>query len=418
MATTPHRLNQLNIPLFRSLPNPHVAPEDVGDQGWGLSDLLLPTMVLRESALHHNIDLHALWCKHMNVDQAPHIKTHLSPELTKLQLQAGSWGVSTASPHQSRFAAAVGAKRILLAQEVVDPANIRVLAQLLNEYPDLDLMVIVDSLTGVDKLAAGLRNAGANRPLGVLVELGLAGGRTGARTLSEFTDIASEVKSCAELRLRGVEGYEGVLAAGRDSETFAPVDAFMDQLAAATIHLARQNLFADLDEVVLTAGGSVFPDRVAEMVRPEIDKPVRVVVRAGATITHDHGPRSAFAPLAPEANNELGALQPALELWAAVVSVPEAGLALANFGKRDTPFDLGLPIVLEVRRNGETVDSTGVEVTDTNDQHGFLKHDRQLQVGDVLRLGPRHPCTAFDKWPLIPLMSDDERVTGAITTWF
>ena len=418
MATTPHRLTNPRIPLFRSLPDPHVAPDEVGDQGWSLSDLLLPTMVLRQEALHHNIDLHARWCAEVGVDQAPHIKTHLSPELTRMQLEAGSWGVSTASPHQSRFAAAVGAKRVLLAQEVVDPANIRLLAQLLNDYPDLDLMVIVDSISGVDKLSAGLREAGALRPLGVLVELGLAGGRTGARTLSEFTDIAAEVKSRAELRLRGVEGYEGVLPAGRDSDVFAPVDAFMDQLAAATIHLERQNLFSDLDEVVLTAGGSVFPDRVAEMVRPHVERTLRVVVRAGATITHDHGPRSAFAPLAPEANHELGALEPALELWAAVVSVPEPGLALANFGKRDTPFDLGLPIVLEVRRNGEVIDASGIEVTDTNDQHGFLSHDRQLQVGDVLRLGPRHPCTAFDKWPLIPLINNDEHVTGAITTWF
>src|SRR5690625_32032 len=412
------RTSSPHIPLFRSLPDPHVDPSQVGEQGWMIQDLLLPTMVLSESALKHNIDLHARWCAAVGVDQAPHIKTHMSPELTRLQLDAGSWAVSTASPHQSRFAAAVGAHRILLAQEVVDRANIRVLAQLLNDYPDLDLMVIVDSLPGVDKLASGLREFGADRRLGVLVELGLAGGRTGARTLSELSDIASEVRARPELELRGIEGYEGVLPAGRNPETFAPVDDFMDQLASATIHLERQKLFADLDEVVLTAGGSVFPDRVAEMVRPKIDKPLRVVVRAGATITHDHGPRSAFAPLAPEAAHELGSLRPALELWAAVVSVPDRGLALANFGKRDTPFDLGLPIVLEVRRGGEPVDSVGIAVTDTNDQHGFLEHDRQLQVGDVLRLGPRHPCTAFDKWPLIPLISDDESVTGAVTTWF
>lgn len=416
MANAPHRTG--NFPLFRSLPDPSVSPAEVGEQGWGLADLLLPTMVLRESALHHNIDLHARWCASVGVDQAPHIKTHMSPELTRLQLEAGSWAVSTASPHQARFAHAVGARRVLIAHEVVDPANIKVLAELLNADDGFDLMVIIDSLLGVDRLAQRLREFAANRPLGVLVELGIPGGRTGARTLSELTDIASEVASRPELQLRGVEGYEGVLPAGRDADIFAPVDDFMQQLVDATIHLDEQKLFQNIPEIVITAGGSVFPDRVAEMVRPRLRKPARIVVRAGATITHDHGPRSAFAPLAPEAQHELGALRPALELWAAVVSVPEPGLALANFGKRDTPFDLGLPVVLEVRRNAELIDSGGVEVTDTNDQHGFLKHDHQLQVGDVLRLGPRHPCTAFDKWPLIPLIDDDERVTGAITTWF
>ncbi len=416
MANTPHRSG--NFPLFRSLPDPAITPEEVGAQNWKLTDLLLPTMVLRESALHHNIDLHARWCAAVEVDQAPHIKTHMSPELTRLQLDAGAWAVSVASPHQARFAAAVGARRVLIAQEVVDPANVKVLATLLNTDAHLDLMVIVDSLSGVTMLAERLQEFGARRPLGTLVELGLPDGRTGARTLGEFTAIARAVAARPELHLRGVEGYEGVLPAGRDADSFAPVDTFMQQLADATIHLDKQGFFANLDEIVLTAGGSVYPDRVAEVTRPRLTKPLRVVVRAGATITHDHGPRSAFAPLAPESGHELGALQPALELWAAVVSVPEPALALANFGKRDTPFDLGLPIVLEVRRNGETIDSTGIEVTDTNDQHGFLRHEKQLQVGDVLRLGPRHPCTAFDKWPLIPLVDNDERVTGAITTWF
>src|SRR5690625_4425021 len=112
-TTDPH------IPLFRSLPDPHVDPSQVGEQGWTIQDLLLPTMVLRESALKHNIDLHARWCAAVGVDQAPHIKTHMSPELTRLQLDAASWAVSTASPHQARFAHAVGARRVLIAHAAI-----------------------------------------------------------------------------------------------------------------------------------------------------------------------------------------------------------------------------------------------------------------------------------------------------------
>src|SRR5690625_7440024 len=113
-------------------------------------DLLLPTIVLRESALKHNIDLHARWCAAVGVDQAPHIKTHMSPELTRLQLEAGSFAVFTASPHQVRFAHAVGARRVLIALEIVDPANIKVLAELFNGYDDFDLMVIIESLLACD----------------------------------------------------------------------------------------------------------------------------------------------------------------------------------------------------------------------------------------------------------------------------
>src|SRR5690625_6422542 len=144
MANTPHLPG--NLPLFRSLPDPAITPEEVGAENWQLDDLLLPTMVLRESALHHNIDLHARWCAAVGVDQAPHIKTHMSPELTRLQLDAGAWAVSVASPHQARFAAAVSARRILIAQDVVEPANLKLLAQLLHSDADLDSLALVQSL--------------------------------------------------------------------------------------------------------------------------------------------------------------------------------------------------------------------------------------------------------------------------------
>lgn len=418
MPTHPHHSNAAPYPSYRNLPAPNIDPKEVGSQGWSVHDLPLPTMSLREDALQHNVDLHAAWCQKLNVAQAPHVKTHMSPELTQRQLQAGSWGLSAASAHQARFLASLNVPRILIVQEVVDQPNIAILGELLNADADLNLMVIADSIAGVDALERALAAAEVTNKLGVLVELGLPGGRTGARTIDEATAIARHITEQPHLTLVGVEGYEGVLPAGRDEEAFTPVDEFLADVQRAATHFDSLGLFAETDEIVITAGGSVYPDRVAFIDRPALSKPHIVVVRAGATITHDHGPRSAFAPLAPEAENELGSLRPALEVWANVVSVPEENLALANFGKRDVPFDLGLPLVLEVFRNGEPVSVSDVEVIDTNDQHGFLRHGGQLEVGDTLRLGPRHPCTAFDKWPLIPLINEQNQVTGAVTTWF
>jgi D-serine deaminase-like pyridoxal phosphate-dependent protein len=43
-----------------------------------------------------------------------------------------------------------------------------------------------------------------------------------------------------------------------------------------------------------------------------------------------------------------------------------------------------------------------------NDQHGYLPlHGDGPAVGEVLRLELSHPCTAFDKWRLIPVVDDD-----------
>jgi D-serine deaminase-like pyridoxal phosphate-dependent protein len=153
---------------------------------------------------------------------------------------------------------------------------------------------------------------------------------------------------------------------------------------------------------VVTAGGSVFFDRVAERLRPALSRPVRVAVRAGCYVTHDDGLYAAASPLAE--------LRPALELWARVLSCPEPGLAIAGFGKRDAPYDLGLPVLR---------DHPGVRVEALNDQHAFLRDPAgDLSVGDAIVCGISHPCTAFDKWPEIVLARDDDTVVGSVQTRF
>ena len=55
-----------------------------------------------------------------------------------------------------------------------------------------------------------------------------------------------------------------------------------------------------------------------------------------------------------------------------------------------------------------------------NDQHAFLDvpDDSPLQVGDILTFGISHPCTTFDKWQVIYVVDDDDRVIEAVRTFF
>jgi D-serine deaminase-like pyridoxal phosphate-dependent protein len=45
-----------------------------------------------------------------------------------------------------------------------------------------------------------------------------------------------------------------------------------------------------------------------------------------------------------------------------------------------------------------------------------------MRIGDVVRLGLSHPCTAFDKWRLVPVITDhtqpDPYVVDLIHTFF
>jgi D-serine deaminase-like pyridoxal phosphate-dependent protein len=99
-----------------------------------------------------------------------------------------------------------------------------------------------------------------------------------------------------------------------------------------------------------------------------------------------------------------------------VLSTPEPGLAICGFGKRDTSFDVDLPVPL--RRLGTDAPLHGAAVVKLNDQHAFVRYEGELAVGDVVVFGLSHPCTVFDKWPLIPLLDDADAVVGAVRTYF
>jgi D-serine dehydratase len=55
------------------------------------------------------------------------------------------------------------------------------------------------------------------------------------------------------------------------------------------------------------------------------------------------------------------------------------------------------------------------------DQHAYVDADpgpTPWQVGDMVGFGIGHPCTTFDKWPLLHTVDDSYAVTGGIRTFF
>jgi D-serine deaminase-like pyridoxal phosphate-dependent protein len=114
-----------------------------------------------------------------------------------------------------------------------------------------------------------------------------------------------------------------------------------------------------------------------------------------------------------------------MHAWARVVSRPEPGLVLLDAGKRDVPFDEGLPEPqLAAEQLGSPPRPLAGEITAVNDQHAFLRLDPTdpLRVGQVVRLGLSHPCTAFDKWRWIPVVEGtdepDPVVVELVRTYF
>lgn len=376
-----------------------------------------PVLALSAERLEHNLALMETYSERHGLAFAPHGKTSMAPQLFARQIEHGAWGITLAVPHQVRVARAYGIERIFLANELVDAAALRWIAGELDADPSFRFICYVDSVPGVALMDAALRAAGATRPVDVVVELAAGdGARTGVRTEDECVEIANAVAAADTLRMVGVAGYEGEVP----DATPERVEAWLRRLVSLAVEFDKANRFTDLEEIVVSAGGSAWFDAVADVFAeiPELSVPVLKLLRSGAYVSHDDGHYRHLTPFNRVPDE--GALHPAFRLWAQVVSRPTSEQAFANAGKRDAAYDIDLPEAQVVHRGGVDRPSTGVTITGLSDQHAWIRTtpEADLAVGDWIGMGLSHPCTSFDKWQLIPLVEADGTVTDYIRTYF
>ncbi|MGW6955446.1 alanine racemase [Streptomyces chartreusis] len=376
-----------------------------------------PVLALSAERLEHNLGLMETYATRHGLAFAPHGKTSMAPQLFQRQIEHGAWGITLAVPHQVRVARAYGTERIFLANELVDAAALRWIAAELTADPAFRLVCYVDSVRGVELMDAALRDAGATRPVDVVVELAAGeGARTGIRTEAECAAVADAVAGVSTLRLVGVAGYEGEVPQANPER----VHAWLRRLVSLAVEFDKAGRFAGLEEIVVSAGGSAWFDAVADVFAeiPGLSVPVLKLLRSGAYVSHDDGHYRKLTPF--NRVPQEGALEPAFRLWTQVVSRPSAEQAFVNAGKRDAAYDLDLPFAQVVRRDGAERPATGISVTALSDQHAWLATtgEADLEVGDWLGMGLSHPCTSFDKWQLIPLAEADGTVVDYIRTFF
>lgn len=316
-----------------------------------------------------------------------------------------------------------GVTQALIANQVVQPSDLRQLAALRAAQPGLRAPFFIDSAAQIALIEA--EHLGA--PLEVLVELGLPGGRTGCRGHDEALALARAAHASPAVTLAGLSTYEGLWGQGDSAADRTLVDGLMQRVHALARAMDAEGLF-EAPDIIITAGGSAVFDLVSPWLNPAsfppLSRPVLGLLRSGCYVTHDSGH---YQRMVHVAHQRLGCadadgLRAALQVWALVQSVPEPGLAILNAGKRDVGIDMGLPVALRHAPRGATTATLAAahwRITKLNDQHAYLETGADtLQVGDRVALGISHPCTTFDKWRWMPVVDEAFTVVDAITTMF
>jgi D-serine dehydratase len=389
--------------------------------GWNLlrEDVSLPVAVLSDEVMRRNLT----WMQHFataaGVQLAPHGKTTMAPALFARQIAAGAWGITLATAQQCLVAYHHGIKRVLLANQVVGKRNLEIIADLVSD-PAFSCCCLVDSVAAVDTLGRALSARGLS--IDVLLELGVAAGRTGVRDASQLEQVVAAISRYPQaIRLAGVELYEGVLK----EET--EIRAFLRRAITVARDLASRGVIRRTP-ALLSGAGSAWYDVVAEeFAHADIGMPMEVVLRPGCYLTHDAGmyrlAQARIMDRSSPARAHGPGLEPALTVWAYVHSRPEAGLAIIGLGKRDAAFDAGLPMPTSVFRPG-TVAPTAAppnwHLTRMMDQHASLTvHEADdLRVGDMIAFDISHPCLTCDKWRNLLVVDAEYTVIEIIPTFF
>ncbi|HEU4324791.1 MAG TPA: DSD1 family PLP-dependent enzyme [Roseiflexaceae bacterium] len=292
----------------------------------------------------------------------PHLKTAKSPDVARLLLEAGAHGCCAAKLGEAEVLADAGIGDLLLTSEIAGAPKLARLAALHRRCPQL--RVVVDSAEGAHLLNAAC--AGSPHPLEVLIDLDLGQNRCGVPPGEPALALARALADLPDLRLVGVQGYEGHLQHIADpAEKEHRVVEAMRQLAG-TADLLRDAGFV-IDTV--TAGGTGTCLICAR-------QPGVTEVQPGSFAFMDLAYRRALGP---------SSYAHALVVLSTVISLPAPGRAVVDAGLKALATDMG---------NAAPRDLPGVSYRPAGDEHGILEWDPAtpvaLALGQHVALIPGH----------------------------
>ena len=141
-------------------------------------------------------------CDQAGVKNRPHIKTHKSPLLANMQIDAGASGITCQKLGEAQVMAEAGISDIVIATNLLGAARSGALAALQQQVA---LKVCADNPVSLNEYSKAATTAG--RPLSVLIECDTGQKRAGVETPSEALILAQLIQSDPMLNFSGLLFY-------------------------------------------------------------------------------------------------------------------------------------------------------------------------------------------------------------------
>jgi D-serine deaminase-like pyridoxal phosphate-dependent protein len=319
-----------------------------------------PAVVIDLDRVDRNIERVQGVCEAAGVANRPHIKTHKSPVLAKMQIAAGASGVTCQKLGEAEIMADAGIENILVSYNLIGAARSGRLAALRKRA---DVTICADNPVTLAAYADAA--AAANAPIGVVIECDTGRKRAGVETPKEAIDLARIVRDTDGLEFRGLLLYptEGGWAAAQ---------RFHDEAVAGLRSLG-------LEPGIISTGGTPNLPNVGKLKGATEH-------RAGTYIFNDR--MMIACGLATEEDC-------ALHVYATVVSRAGPERGILDSGSKTLTADPGGGM----DGFGHILEYPQARIGAFAEEHGFLDLSRTNQrpnVGEVVRIIPNHVCVVVN----------------------
>ncbi|TCR65009.1 D-TA family PLP-dependent enzyme [Bosea sp. BK604] len=319
-----------------------------------------PAVVIDLDKVEANIARLQAACDAAGIANRPHIKTHKSPELARLQREAGARGITCQKLGEAEVMADGGLDDILISYNILGEEKLGRLGALQRR---VRMIVAADNPVTISGLPKAAEIAGRN--LEVVVECDTGRQRAGVETPAEAVELA-----------KMIAGSKGLTFAG--FMMYPPEDGW-----------ERTQRFLDTANAGLRDAGLEAPGMVSTGGSPNIPNMGKLKGstehRSGTSIFNDRMQVAAGVATLDDC---------ALSVYATVVSRAGPERGILDSGSKTLTSDTG-----GLEGHGYILEYPAAKIAKFAEEHGFLdlsaSNDRP-KVGEVVRIIPNHVCVVVN----------------------
>ena len=179
----------------------------------------------------------------------PHVKTHKTPQIIQMQVEAGITHFKCATLSEARMTAGAGAQDVLLAYQPVGP-NVELFLKLQDEFPNVTFATVEDCMETIQAFEA------TGKPANLYLDVDCGMHRTGIAPGDKAIEICQALHNSSNLNFAGLHVYDGHIHEANLDERLAA-----HEKAMATWKPFQEQLLANGIPVenIVTGGSPTFP---------------------------------------------------------------------------------------------------------------------------------------------------------------